>query len=257
MILQRALLFVPGGRAELLEKAARFPADVLCLDLEESVLPEEKPRARELVAQAIAKLSQAGRTVQVRVNSIQSGETKPIRCGRAAGLTSVVEDASPQTRDIDAARKSWHEIAWHDRAAVAIESAQALLRCEQIVTPRGRRRSCSGAEDFTLIWAQRRARPRAGARRSVIATCARRGPVALDTPWADIEDIDGLVADAAREGPASPASVIHPTHIEPVQRVSAQRADIGRARAERAAQAGDGVQLDGRSTAHRQTRPPR
>ena len=50
VILHRSLLFVPGGRQEMLEKAGRFQADILCLDLEESVRPEEKAGARVLAA---------------------------------------------------------------------------------------------------------------------------------------------------------------------------------------------------------------
>ncbi|MCH8160516.1 MAG: ankyrin repeat domain-containing protein, partial [Chloroflexi bacterium] len=75
-MLYRSHLFVPGGRQELLDKAGGLSADVLCLDLEESVLPEEKERARGLVGAAVPKLAEAGKTVHVRVNSIQSGETR-------------------------------------------------------------------------------------------------------------------------------------------------------------------------------------
>ncbi len=57
MKLHRTFLFVPGSRQEMLEKAAKYPADVLCLDLEESVLPEEKGRARVLVQTAIGTLA--------------------------------------------------------------------------------------------------------------------------------------------------------------------------------------------------------
>ena len=267
MILHRALLFVPGGREELLQKAARFPADVLCLDLEESVLPEEKPRARDLVAQAIAKLSQAGRTVQVRVNSIQSSETKADLAAVAqSGLTSVLlaKTQSPQdVRDIDVLLRE-QELA-HDikpgtiELVVAIESAQALLRCEQISHASTRLGALMlGGEDFTFDMGVQRTRDGRELEhaRSVIATCARAaGLVALDTPWADIEDIDGLVADAERAKGLGFAGkyVIHPAHIEPVQRVySPSEADIAQARrvleAWAAAQAkGDGaVQLDGR-----------
>ncbi len=76
VILHRSLLFVPGARDEMVEKSSRFPADVLCLDLEESVLPEEKARARHVVRDAIGPLHVMERTVHARLNSIQSGETR-------------------------------------------------------------------------------------------------------------------------------------------------------------------------------------
>jgi citrate lyase subunit beta/citryl-CoA lyase len=267
MILHRALLFVPGGREELLEKAARYPADVLCLDLEESVLPEDKARARELVAKAIAALSAAGRTVQVRVNSIQSDETKAdLAAVVQAGLSSVLlaKTQSPQdVRDVDVLLRE-QELAREIKPgtielAVAIESAQALLRCEQISHASTRLVALMlGAEDFTFDMGVQRTRDGRELEhaRAVIATCARAaGIIALDTPCTDIEDSEGLVADAERARAVGFAGkyVIHPAHIEPVQRVfSPSEAGVAQARlvleAWEGAQAkGLGaVQLDGR-----------
>ncbi len=267
MILHRSLLFVPGSREELLEKAVRYPADVLCLDLEESVLPGDKPHARELVADAIAKLSQAGRSIQVRLNSIQSEETKADLAAVAqAGLSSVLlaKTQTPQdVRDVDVLLREQelaHEITPGTiELVVAIESAQALLRCEAISHASTRLGGLMlGAEDFTFdMGVQRTADGRElDYARSVIATCARAANLyALDTPWPEIAGVDDLVADAARARTVgfSGKYVIHPTHIEPVHAVfSPTEADVTQARsvleAWDAAQAkGLGaVQLDGR-----------
>lgn len=233
MILHRSLLFVPGARADLLEKAARFPADVLCLDLEESVLPEEKGAARALAAEAAAKLAAAGRTVHVRVNSIRSGETRDdlaavVRPGLAGVLLAKTE--SPQdVRQADVLLRE-QELA-HDvkpgtvALVAAIESARALLRCEEISHASTRLVALMlGGEDFAFDMGV--ARTRDGQElefaRAVIATCARAaGLVALDTPWAEIGGIEGLVADAERAHSAGFAGkyLIHPDHIEPVHRV--------------------------------------
>ena len=70
--------------------------------------------------------------------------------------------------------------------------------------------------------------------RAVIATCARAaGLVALDTPWADIEDIDGLVADAERaKGRRLRRQVRHPSdaHRAGARVFSPSEADIAQAR---------------------------
>ncbi|MDZ4279037.1 MAG: aldolase/citrate lyase family protein, partial [Dehalococcoidia bacterium] len=140
MILHRSLLFVPSGRGELLEKAGRFPADVLCLDLEESVLPEDKPRARELVRPAVERLAAQGRTVHLRLNSIRSGGTRSdLAAAVQPGLAGVLlaKTESPQdVRDVDVLLRE-QELA-HDikpgtvELIVAIESARGLLRSEEI-----------------------------------------------------------------------------------------------------------------------------
>jgi citrate lyase subunit beta/citryl-CoA lyase len=267
VILHRSLLFVPGSRAELLEKAARYPADVLCLDLEESVLPEEKPRARELVAAAIATLSGAGRTVQVRLNSIQSEETKAdLAAVTQAGLASVLlaKTQTPQdVRDVDVLLRE-QELARDItpgtiELVVAIESAQALLRCEAISKASTRLVALMlGAEDFTFDMGVPRTEDgrELDYARGVIATCARGANLsALDTPWPEIADLDGLSAEATRARTAgfSGKYVIHPTHIEPVHTVfTPTEADVAHARSVIAAWDGaqarglGAVQLDGR-----------
>ncbi len=65
----RSLLFVPGDRADRMEKAAASDADAVILDLEDSVLPERKPWARKDVARF---LGSATRPVPlfVRVNPL-------------------------------------------------------------------------------------------------------------------------------------------------------------------------------------------
>lgn len=251
----------------MLDKAGQRAADVLCLDLEESVLPEEKPRARELVGRAVAWLSGAGRTVQVRLNSIESGETRDdLAAVVHAGLSSVLlaKTRSPQdVRSVDVLLRE-QELA-HDvkpgaiELVVAIESAGALLRCEEISHASTRLSALMlGAEDFAFDMGVQRTREgrEIDHARAVIATSARAaGLVALDTPWADIQDIEGLVEDAQRARALGFAGkyIIHPGHIEPVHGVfSPSEADVASARkvlaAWEAAQAqGRGaVQLDGR-----------
>ena len=267
MMLHRSFLFVPGGREEMLVKADRYPADVVCLDLEESVLPEDKARARELIGPAVTRLSEAGRSVQVRVNCIESGQTRDdLAAAVGPGLSSVLlaKTQSPQeVRDVDVLLRE-QELA-HDVKAgtveltVAVESARALLRCEEISHASTRLVALMlGGEDFTFdlgVVRTREGRELEHAR-SVIATCARAANlVALDTPWADIEDVEGLVAEAERAKAVGFTGkyVIHPSHLEPVHRVfSPSESDVASARAlvaawERAQQQGLGaVQLEGR-----------
>ncbi len=233
MILHRSLLFVPGGREEMLEKAARFPADLLCLDLEESVLPEEKPRARELVGAAVAKLAEAGRTVHVRVNSIQSGQTRDdLAAAVQAGLSGVLlakTESAQDVRDVDVLLRE-QELAHAVKPGaielvVAIESARALLRCEEISQASTRLVALAlGGEDFAFDLGVQRTREgrELDYARSVIVTCARAANLtALDTPWADISDMEGLVADAERAKVVGFGGkyVIHPSHLEPVHKV--------------------------------------
>ena len=159
MILYRSLLFVPGAQEEVLAKAGRFPADILCLDLEDSVPPEEKTSARELVRAAVPELANAGRSVHVRVNSIESGLTRgDLAAAVQPGLAGVLlaKTQSPQdVRDVDVLLREQelaHEVeAGTVELIVAIESARALLRCEEISRASTRLVALAlGGEDFTF-----------------------------------------------------------------------------------------------------------
>jgi citrate lyase subunit beta/citryl-CoA lyase len=52
---QRSWLFVPGDSERKLAKAEGIAADVLILDLEDSVMPERKAAARSLVRDYLAE----------------------------------------------------------------------------------------------------------------------------------------------------------------------------------------------------------
>ncbi len=49
----RSVLYLPGARARVLEKARDLPADALIFDLEDAVAPDDKPRARLLVSEMV------------------------------------------------------------------------------------------------------------------------------------------------------------------------------------------------------------
>ena len=56
----RSVLYMPGSRPRALEKARTLAADALILDLEDAVAPAEKPRARDLVAEAVSPAAMGG-----------------------------------------------------------------------------------------------------------------------------------------------------------------------------------------------------
>ena len=67
---RRSALFVPGSKPRALAKAAGLAADVLILDLEDSVAPEMKAEARQQVCQIVASRPFGQREVVVRINGL-------------------------------------------------------------------------------------------------------------------------------------------------------------------------------------------
>ncbi len=70
--LNRSELAVPGGRPELFEKAARSQADVVFLDLEDAVVPDEKEPARRNIISALRDIDWGDKTLSVRINGLDT-----------------------------------------------------------------------------------------------------------------------------------------------------------------------------------------
>ena len=72
-LLVRSALFVPAIRERFIEKAPDAGADMICLDLEDSVALAEKPKGREMARDSMPGMKRTGYLMAVRVNSLQSG----------------------------------------------------------------------------------------------------------------------------------------------------------------------------------------
>ena len=70
--LNRSELAVPGSQPQLFEKALRSDADIVFLDLEDAVAPDDKERARKHVIEGLNDLDWSGKTVSVRINGLDT-----------------------------------------------------------------------------------------------------------------------------------------------------------------------------------------
>ena len=68
----RCQLFGPGSRPELFPKMAASAADVINLDLEDSVAPADKPAARANIVKAIDAIDWGTKTLSVRINALDT-----------------------------------------------------------------------------------------------------------------------------------------------------------------------------------------
>jgi len=70
--LHRSELAVPGSNASMFEKAARSAADVIFLDVEDAVAPDDKERARANIVQSLNDLDWGTKTMMVRINGLDT-----------------------------------------------------------------------------------------------------------------------------------------------------------------------------------------
>ncbi len=64
----RSILYVPGNVPKFIDKAHERGADCLLVDLEDSITIAEKPRARAMLPETMAKVVRGGADVAVRIN---------------------------------------------------------------------------------------------------------------------------------------------------------------------------------------------
>src|SRR5260370_4071810 len=70
--LNRSELAVPGSSPKFFEKAAKGAADVIFLDLEDAVAPDDKPQARKNIIAALNDLDWGQKTLSLRINGLDT-----------------------------------------------------------------------------------------------------------------------------------------------------------------------------------------
>jgi malyl-CoA/(S)-citramalyl-CoA lyase len=70
--LNRSELAVPGSQPQMFEKAAKSSADVIFLDLEDAVAPDDKEQARKNIIQAIGDIDWGNKALSVRINGLDT-----------------------------------------------------------------------------------------------------------------------------------------------------------------------------------------
>ena len=120
--LMRSMLFVPASRPAMIAKAAASAADAVCLDLEDSVLPDEKVASRGNVVAALRELDFGNRVRMVRINSLESEYAD-------RDLMDVLEGAADLV-DVVMIPKvgSAADVAFVDTVLARIEDARGLSR---------------------------------------------------------------------------------------------------------------------------------
>ena len=238
----RTLLFVPGNRQNMIEKAWYLPADALVLDLEDSVPSSEKASARAQVRDWLMVMAQGqmrdkgglkGRKVFVRINSLASGLAREdLESVITQGIDGISQPKPASERDVTEVAeiiKCLEEErgieAGHVRLLPWVETASGLIHAYDIASASPRVVGISfGAEDFTLdtgIVRTEEGNELLYPRTMVVIAAKATDVFAVDTPYNNFRDEEGLISEArlARRLGFDGKCLIHPSQIEPVNRV--------------------------------------
>ncbi|MCD5417651.1 CoA ester lyase [Candidatus Bipolaricaulota bacterium] len=228
----RSLLFAPGNVARRVDKALQLNADVVILDLEDSVPLTEKGSTRELIAEALKK--PRNNFCYVRVNALSTGLTiDDLTAVVSSRLDGIVLPKAEEAEDLS--KVDWYLSYLEDKRSLPIgsidliplvESAKGIRNAYIIAaTVKRVQRLCFGAIDYTAdINVQLSAEKMEilYARSCLVNTSASAAlEPPIDTVYPEIRNIDGLRADAttARGLGFQGKLVIHPDQIEPVNEV--------------------------------------
>lgn len=233
MELFRSVIFVPGNRANMLDRARNFTADVVMVDLEDSVPPGEKTTAMEMAKEWVPTLRRDGQRVMVRVNSLDTGltrsELEAIVSPDLYGISLGKVESTWNIGDVDRILSSIEPQAGVEPGSIKIvpwvETASALVDAREIGAASPRVIGLAfGAEDFTNDMAIERSDTGEEVQvpRSLVPVAARAANVAsLDSPFVLFRDPGALLADAkrARQMGYTGKFAIHPSQLDIINEV--------------------------------------
>ena len=242
----RCQLFGPGSNTKLFAKMAASAADVINLDLEDSVAPSDKDIARQSVIEAINTIDWGTKTLSVRINSLdtpywyrdvvdlleQAGERLDQIMIPKVGCAADVYAVDALVTAIEAAKGRTKRISFE----VIIESAAGLTHVEEIAASSPRLQAMSlGAADFAasmgmqttgiggtqddyyMLQGEQKhwSDPWHWAQAAIVAACRTYGILPVDGPFGDFSDDEGFRAQARRSATLGMVGkwAIHPKQI--------------------------------------------
>lgn len=236
----RSLLFVPGDSERKLEKGFATQADVVIVDLEDSVSTDSKPHARALAREFLmARRSAAGPRVFIRVNDLATGQTNAdLAALITAAPAGVMLPKSGGGRDVEqlAAMLRVHEaeagIADGATAIIPIitETGAGVFSAGTYVGSSARLAGLTwGAEDLSAAIGAHTTRTENGAytdvfrlaRALTLLGASAADTAAIDTVYPDFRDAAGFTSEchaAERDGFVAKMA-IHPDQVPTINRV--------------------------------------
>jgi len=229
----RTLLSVPGIRKNMIEKARSLPADVLVLDLEDSVPAAEKAKARAIVAESIDGMALKGQKVFVRINTLTSGygqqDLEAVITNGIDGISQPKPGSGDEVRQVEAIIERLEGERGikqgHIKLIPWIETAKGLLNAFDIASASPRVVGVSlGAEDLALDTGMERTEEGGELlipRTMVVIAAKAAEVIAIDTPYNNFSDEEGLIKEArlARSLGFEGKFLVHPNQIEAVNQV--------------------------------------
>jgi citrate lyase subunit beta/citryl-CoA lyase len=222
----RSMMFVPVNVRKFVDGAHTRGADVIILDLEDSILPKDKAHARTLVAEAAAKVSRGGADVLVRVNRELRHCVRDLEAIVDPGIYGFMLPKVHSAQHVRLVAEVLDEIEaerglanGRTRIVAMIETAEAFFHVKEIAAAHPRVVALTlGSEDFALSAGMVPEAEGLFYPKQQIVLAARAAgvlPLGFIGTVADYKDLDAFRAAVRRSRRIgfTGASVIHPSQI--------------------------------------------
>ena len=154
----RSILFVPAIAERFVDSALRQPADALQIDLEDSIGPQDKARARAAAPEVARRFAEAGREVIVRVNRPWRMLVPDLEAVVGPAVRAVTLPKVPDAGHVRAVAEVLDELErergmapGHTRIVAMVEGADGLARIDDIAAAHPRVVALIvGAEDLAV-----------------------------------------------------------------------------------------------------------
>ena len=234
MTVMRSVFYVPGNKEDMIAKIPKIPADVITLDIEDSVPPAEKQKARELSHKNLKFAASSGADAYVRINNWETGMTNA-DCEAVVdeGLAAVCLAKCGGADDVK--RLAWKLEEMEQKRGLEIgsvkiqlliETARGMMNIYAAATASPRVNSLIfGAVDYTTDMRVTLTQPigeeTKWARARVACAARAAGIIAIDAPYLAFKDAEGFEKDTlyGRQLGFEGRMLIHPSQIEPSHRI--------------------------------------
>ena len=228
MAVMRSVLYVPGNSEDMVGKAPRNPADIITIDLEDSVPPAEKDKAREVAKKNLKEVGKNGSEVYVRLNNWETEMTD-------ADLDAIVWEGLDgvtlaKTGHPDHVRRLAYRLEGLERArdlevgsikiSLLLETARGIIYAYESCSASDRVVSAIfGAVDYTKdmrVKLTSEAVEQLYGRAHMGVAARAAGVVAIDAPFVAYKDMEAFKKNV-REGRQmgyEGRMIIHPSQVE-------------------------------------------
>jgi citrate lyase subunit beta / citryl-CoA lyase len=228
--MRRSVLFIPGNNPAMLQNADVFGSDGVIFDLEDAVNVVEKDNARNLIHYYLQEHSSLDLEVIVRINGLDTEYyLKDLEMIVSDSIDSIMlpkarvaylEELDILLTKIEKEKKLKKKI----KIIPIIELAISVLEVDKIASMSRVDGILLGAEDLSSdmeVVRTKQGREIEYARSRVAMACKAYQIDAIDTPFTDVTDSDGLKNDClnAQSLGMNAKSAIHPNQIDTINEV--------------------------------------